>query len=68
MFRRPAVQMKALTREADSPFHQKVSSMNPLSSFPWRRCLSWAQDKAPLVTACLTSLFPDMNALFKSSQ
>lgn len=60
-------EMKALTRQSDNPFHQKVSSRKPLSSFPWRRCLSWAQDKAPLVTACLTSLFPDINALSKSS-
>ncbi|KAM8917790.1 uncharacterized protein AB9W97_003631 [Spinachia spinachia] len=60
-------EMKALARQADSPFQQKVSSLNPLSSFPWRCCLSWAQDKAPLVTTCLTSLFPDMNALFKNS-
>lgn len=60
--------MKALTRQADSPFHQKVSSRKPLSSFPWRRCLNWARDKAPLVTTCLTALFPDVNALTKSSQ
>ncbi|KAM3621693.1 uncharacterized protein V6R79_014625 [Siganus canaliculatus] len=61
------VEMKALTRQADNPFHQKVSSKKPLASFPWRRCLSWAQDKAPLVTACLTALFPDVSALSKSS-
>ncbi|XP_068452039.1 uncharacterized protein [Clinocottus analis] len=60
-------EMKALTRQTDNPFHQKVSTRKPLSSFPWRRCLSWAQDKAPLVTTCLTSLFPDINALSKSS-
>lgn len=62
------VQMKALTRQTDNPFHQKVSSRKPLSSFPWRRCLNWAQDKAPLVTTCLTSLFPDISALSKRSQ
>lgn len=61
-------QMKVLSRQADSPFHQKVSNRKPLSSFPWRRCLTWAQDKAPLVTTCLRSLFPDVNALSKSSQ
>lgn len=60
-------EMKALSRQPDSPFHQKVSSKRPLSSFPWRRCLNWAQDKAPLVTTCLRSLFPDINALSKSS-
>ncbi|XP_029287522.1 bromo and FHA domain-containing protein DDB_G0267958-like [Cottoperca gobio] len=60
-------EMKALTRQTDNPFHQKVSSRKPLSSFPWRRCLNWAQDKAPLVTSCLTSLFPDINTLSKSS-
>ncbi|XP_044066742.1 uncharacterized protein LOC122882892 [Siniperca chuatsi] len=60
-------EMKALTRQTDNPFHQKVSSRKPLSSFPWRRCLNWAQDKAPLVTTCLTSLFPDISALSKSS-
>ncbi|XP_022597701.1 bromo and FHA domain-containing protein DDB_G0267958-like [Seriola dumerili] len=60
-------EMKLLSRHADSPFHQKVSSRKPLSSFPWRRCLNWAQDKAPLVTTCLRSLFPDVNALSKSS-
>ncbi|KAF7651147.1 hypothetical protein LDENG_00115510 [Lucifuga dentata] len=60
-------EMKALSRQADSPFHQKVSSRKPLSSFPWQRCLDWAQDKAPLVTTCLRSLFPDINALTKSS-
>ncbi|XP_034389417.1 uncharacterized protein LOC117731282 [Cyclopterus lumpus] len=61
------VEMKALTRQADNPFHQKVSSRKPLSSFPWRRCLNWVQDKAPLVSTCLTSLFPDINAIAKSS-
>ncbi|XP_035518132.1 uncharacterized protein LOC118328487 [Morone saxatilis] len=60
-------EMKALTRQTDNPFHQKVSHRKPLSSFPWRRCLNWAQDKAPLVTTCLTSLFPDINTLSKSS-
>ncbi|XP_069571401.1 uncharacterized protein [Brachyistius frenatus] len=60
-------EMKALSRHSDSPFHQKVSGKKPLSSFPWRRCLNWAQDKAPLVTACMRSLFPDTNALFKSN-
>ncbi|XP_022077692.2 uncharacterized protein LOC110971616 [Acanthochromis polyacanthus] len=60
-------EMKTLSRHSDSPFHQKVSGRKPLSSFPWRRCLNWAQDKAPLVTACLRSLFPDINALFKSN-
>ncbi|XP_029991146.1 uncharacterized protein LOC115420080 [Sphaeramia orbicularis] len=59
-------EMKALSRQADSPFHQKVTSRRPLTSFPWRRCLNWAQDRAPLVTHCLRSLFPDMNALAKS--
>ncbi|XP_073324221.1 uncharacterized protein [Pagrus major] len=60
-------EMKMLTRQTDSPFHQKVSSRRPLSSFPWRRCLNWFQDKAPLVTTCLTSLFPDISHLSKSS-
>ncbi|KAG8007949.1 hypothetical protein GBF38_013699 [Nibea albiflora] len=60
-------EMKTLMRQTDNPFHQKVSNKKPLSSFPWRDCLNWAQDKAPLVTCCLTSLFPDINALFKSS-
>ncbi|XP_037620097.1 bromo and FHA domain-containing protein DDB_G0267958-like [Sebastes umbrosus] len=60
-------EMKTLTRQTDNPFHQKVSSRKPLSSFPWRRCLNWAQDKAPLVTTCLTSLFPDISSLSKSS-
>ena len=63
-----AVQMKLLSRQTGSPFHHKVSSRKPLSSFPWRRCLNWAQEKAPLVTTCLRSLFPDLNALAKSSQ
>lgn len=59
-------EMKALTRQTDNPFHQKVVSRKPLSSFPWRRCLNWAQDHAPLVTTCLTSLFPDISSLSKS--
>ncbi|XP_028260941.1 uncharacterized protein LOC114435464 [Parambassis ranga] len=60
-------EMKVLSRQPDSPFHQKVSGRKPLSSFPWRRCLNWAQDKAPLVISCLRSLFPDINALYKSN-
>ncbi|TWW62841.1 hypothetical protein D4764_04G0014880 [Takifugu flavidus] len=60
-------EMKALVRQPDNPFHQKVSEQKPLSSFPWRRCLKWAQLKAPLVTTCLTSLFPNISALSKSS-
>ncbi|XP_029948644.1 uncharacterized protein LOC115389280 [Salarias fasciatus] len=60
-------EMKLLSRHGDSPFHQKVSGRKPLTSFPWRKCLNWAQDKAPLVTTCLRSLFPDLNALFKSN-
>ncbi|KAM4741007.1 uncharacterized protein FYW61_002605 isoform 2-T3 [Anableps anableps] len=60
-------EMKVLSRKADSPFHQKVSGRKPLSSFPWRRCLNWAQENAPLVTACLHSMFPDINNLYKSS-
>ncbi|XP_050930746.1 uncharacterized protein LOC108874766 [Lates calcarifer] len=60
-------EMKVLSRQTDSPFHQKVSNRKPLSSFPWRRCLNWAQEKAPLVTNCLRSLFPDINTLAKSS-
>lgn len=60
--------MKALSRQPDNPFHQKVSDRKPLSSFPWRLCLNWAQEKAPLVTACLRAMFPDINALYKSSQ
>ncbi|KAK5611235.1 hypothetical protein CRENBAI_020064 [Crenichthys baileyi] len=60
-------EMKVLSRKADSPFHQKVSGRKPLSSFPWKRCLSWAQENAPLVTACLNSMFPDINTLYKSS-
>lgn len=59
-------EMKAMTRNTDSPFQEKVSTKRPLSSFPWRRCLDWAQEKAPLVFTCLTSLFPDINALSKS--
>lgn len=61
-------QMKLLSRQGDSPFQQKVTSRKPLLSFPWRRCLNWAQDKAPLVTTCLRTLFPDVNSLSKSSQ
>ncbi|XP_053300411.1 uncharacterized protein LOC128459301 [Pleuronectes platessa] len=60
-------EMKLLSRQTGSPFHHKVTSRKPLSSFPWRRCLNWAQEKAPLVTTCLRSLFPDLNALAKSS-
>ncbi|XP_029682520.1 uncharacterized protein isoform X3 [Takifugu rubripes] len=60
-------EMKALVRQPDNPFHQKVSEQKPLSSFPWRRCLKWAQLKAPLVTTCLTSLFPNISALSRSS-
>lgn len=60
-------EMKFLTRQTDSPFHLKVSNRKPLSSFPWRRCMKWAKDKAPLVSTCLVSLFPDIKALLKSS-
>ncbi|KAM4583312.1 uncharacterized protein V3H82_007115 isoform 2-T2 [Fundulus diaphanus] len=60
-------EMKVLSRKPDSPFHQKVSGRKPLSSFPWRRCLSWARENAPLVTACLSSMFPDIKTLFKRS-
>lgn len=60
--------MKELSRQADSPFHLKVSGRKPLSSFPWRRCANWAQEKAPLVGTCLRSMFPDVNAFLKSSQ
>ncbi|XP_015240512.1 PREDICTED: nucleoporin GLE1-like isoform X2 [Cyprinodon variegatus] len=60
-------EMKLLSRKADSPFHQKVSGRKPLSSFPWRRCLNWVQENAPLVTTCLHSMFPDINTLYKSS-
>lgn len=60
-------EMKMLSRLSDNPFHQKVSGKKPLSSFPWRRCLNWVQEKAPLVTTCLRSLFPDINALYKSN-
>lgn len=60
-------EMKVLSRKADSPFHQKVSGRKPLSSFPWRKCLHWAQENAPLVTSCLRSIFPDIKSLFKSS-
>ncbi|XP_037108192.1 uncharacterized protein LOC119123299 isoform X2 [Syngnathus acus] len=59
-------EMKTLSRHADSPFHQKVSSKKLLSFFPWARCLSWAQEHAPLVTTCLRSLFPTVSALVKS--
>lgn len=62
------LKMKALSRQADSPFQEKVSCKKPLSSFPWERCLSWAQEKAPLAMTCLRSLFPDVPALVKSSQ
>ncbi|XP_071393353.1 uncharacterized protein [Centroberyx affinis] len=58
-------EMKALSRDADSPFQQKVSCRKPLSSFPWQRCLEWAESKAPLVTSCLRSFFPDTNTLSK---
>ncbi|XP_061747389.1 uncharacterized protein LOC133545634 isoform X2 [Nerophis ophidion] len=61
-------EMKVLSRHADSPFHQKVSSKKLLSFFPWGRCLSWAQEHAPLITTCLSSMFPTVNALVKSSQ
>ncbi|XP_034020894.1 bromo and FHA domain-containing protein DDB_G0267958-like isoform X2 [Thalassophryne amazonica] len=60
-------EMKVLSRQSDNPFHQKVSSKKPLTSFPWRHCLNWIQNKAPLVTTCLRSLFPDINSLVKSS-
>ncbi|XP_058488815.1 uncharacterized protein LOC131461521 [Solea solea] len=58
-------EMKMLSRQRGSPFHQKVLNIKALSSFPWRRCLNWAQDKAPLVTTCLQSLFPDITNLTK---
>ncbi|KAF6737639.1 hypothetical protein FQA47_025520 [Oryzias melastigma] len=61
------LEMKELSRQADSPFHLKVSGRKPLSSFPWRRCANWAQEKAPLVGTCLRSMFPDVNAFLKSS-
>ncbi|XP_061688741.1 bromodomain adjacent to zinc finger domain protein 2B-like isoform X2 [Syngnathoides biaculeatus] len=61
-------EMKALSRHADSPFHQKVSSKKMLAFFPWARCLAWAQERAPLVTTCLRSLFPTVGALVKSRQ
>lgn len=61
------VELKALSRQADSPFHQKVASSKPLAMFPWRRCLNFAQEKAPLVTHCIRAMFPDMAALSKSS-
>ncbi|XP_037535857.1 uncharacterized protein LOC119412894 [Nematolebias whitei] len=60
-------EMKALSRQPDNPFHQKVSGRKPLTYFPWRQCLNWAQEKAPLVVTCLRSMFPDINALYKSS-
>ncbi|XP_054640212.1 uncharacterized protein LOC129186211 [Dunckerocampus dactyliophorus] len=60
-------EMKVLSRHADSPFHQKVSSKKLLSFFPWAHCLSWAQEHAPLITTCLRSMFPTVNALVKSS-
>nr|XP_057910880.1 uncharacterized protein LOC131106118 isoform X2 [Doryrhamphus excisus] len=60
-------EMKVLSRHADSPFHQKVSSKRLLSFFPWAHCLSWAQEHAPLITTCLRSMFPTVNALVKSS-
>ncbi|XP_061640574.1 uncharacterized protein LOC133483406 [Phyllopteryx taeniolatus] len=59
-------EMKALSRHADSPFHQKVSSKKLLAFFPWARCMAWAQERAPLVTTCLRSLFPTVGALVKS--
>ncbi|XP_041837475.1 uncharacterized protein LOC121637403 [Melanotaenia boesemani] len=59
------MEIKAMSRQSDSPFHQKVSGRKPLSSFPWQQCLSWAQEKAPLVTTCLRSLFPDINTIFR---
>lgn len=61
------IEMKALSRQADSPFHQKVASSKPLAMFPWRRCLNFAQEKAPLVTHCIRAMFPDMASLSKSS-
>ncbi|CAL9707404.1 unnamed protein product [Knipowitschia caucasica] len=60
--------MKELSRQPGSPFHQKVVSSKPMSMFPWRRCLNWAQEKAPLVTHCIRALFPDAAAMAKSSQ
>uniref|UniRef100_A0AAV2MLC9 Uncharacterized protein n=1 Tax=Knipowitschia caucasica TaxID=637954 RepID=A0AAV2MLC9_KNICA len=62
------LQMKELSRQPGSPFHQKVVSSKPMSMFPWRRCLNWAQEKAPLVTHCIRALFPDAAAMAKSSQ
>lgn len=61
------IEMKALSRQAGSPFHQKVASSKPMAMFPWRRCLNWAQEKAPLVTHCIRAMFPDMSALARSS-
>lgn len=60
-------EMKTLSREAGSPFHQKVASSKPMAMFPWRRCLNWAQEKAPLVTHCVRALFPDVSAIGRSS-
>ncbi|XP_072296073.1 uncharacterized protein [Eucyclogobius newberryi] len=62
------LEMKALSRQHGSPFHQKVASSKPMSMFPWRRCLNWAQEKAPLVTHCIRAMFPDAAAVAKSSQ
>lgn len=61
------IEMKALSRQAGSPFHQKVASSKPMAMFPWRRCLNWAQEKAPLVTHCIRAMFPDMGALARSN-
>lgn len=60
-------EMKALSRQAGSPFHQKVASSKPMAMFPWRRCLNWAQEKAPLVTHCIRAMFPDVGAMARSS-
>ncbi|KAK7899444.1 hypothetical protein WMY93_020297 [Mugilogobius chulae] len=61
------LEMKELSRQHDSPFHQKVASSRPMSMFPWRRCLNWAQEKAPLVTHCIRAMFPDATSLARSS-
>ncbi|KAJ0049957.1 hypothetical protein NL108_006500 [Boleophthalmus pectinirostris] len=61
------LEMKELSRQHGSPFHQKVASSKPMSMFPWRRCLNWAQEKAPLVTHCIRAMFPDAAAIAKSS-
>lgn len=61
------MEMKALSRQAGSPFHLKVGSSKPMAMFPWRRCSNWAQEKAPLVTHCIKAMFPDMGALARSS-